>query len=78
MAEPVTLEFLARQQDRILDRLGTMEDQITVLTGIAMRLDGSLAGLAVEVRGLTRLLFRLERRVRKLEDGKDEDNVVEG
>jgi hypothetical protein len=48
--KPVTLEFLARQMDRMLDRLGTMEDQITVLTGIAMRLDGAVEGLATEVR----------------------------
>jgi hypothetical protein len=63
----VDLAFLARQNERVLDRLGAMEDQITVLTGIAMRHDGSLEGLAVEVRGLIRLLDRLEHRVRKLE-----------
>jgi hypothetical protein len=52
MAEPpITLEFIARQLDRVLDRLGTMEDQITVLTGMGMRVDGSVEGLATEVRG---------------------------
>ena len=68
MAEGITLEFLARQLDRVLDRIGTMEDQITVLTGIVMRLEGSLQGLAVETRGMYRLLDRVEQRVRKLED----------
>jgi hypothetical protein len=68
MAEEITLEFIARQLERMFDRIGTVEDQITVLTGIAMRLDGSLEGLAVEVRGMVRLLDRLERRVRKLEE----------
>jgi hypothetical protein len=68
MAEEITLEFVARQLDRVLDRVGTVEDQITVLTGIAMRLDGSFEGLATEMRGMYRLLDRMERRVRKLED----------
>ena len=44
----VSLDFLARQ----LDRIGAVEDQITVLTGIAIRLDGAVQGLAVEMRGL--------------------------
>jgi hypothetical protein len=47
----VSLEFVSRQLDRVLDRLGAIEDQITVLTGMTMRHDGSLAGLAVEIRG---------------------------
>jgi polyhydroxyalkanoate synthesis regulator phasin len=76
MAEqPITLEFLARQFDRVLDRLGTMEDQMTVLTGMVIQLDGRVDGLQAEVRGLStevhalhRLLDRLERRVRELED----------
>lgn len=62
MPEAITLEFVFRQLDRVLDRLGTVEDQITVLTGIAMRLDGSMEGLIVETRGMYRLLDRLERR----------------
>jgi hypothetical protein len=51
--EPVTLEFISRQLARIQDRLGTTEDQITVLTGIAMRIEGSMEGLATEVRGMS-------------------------
>jgi hypothetical protein len=68
MAEEITLEFVARQLDRVLDRIGTVEDQMTVLTGIVMRLDGSIGGLATEMRGIYRLLDRMEHRVRKLED----------
>jgi len=64
----VTLDFLARQFERVLDRLGAVEDQITVLTGITMRLEGQMAGLTVEIRGLASGLNRLEHRVRKLED----------
>jgi hypothetical protein len=64
----VSLEFVSRQLDRVLDRLGAIEDQITVLTGMAMRHDGSLAGLAVEIRGLMQSVSRAELRLRKLED----------
>jgi hypothetical protein len=77
--EPVTLEFLGRQMERLQDRFGSMEDQMTVLTGIVMRMDstirglvGALDGLATEVRGLYRLSDRLERRVRKLEDQEEQ------
>jgi hypothetical protein len=64
--ETVTLAFVSQQIDRVLDRLGTVEDHLTVLTGICMRLDGSVEGLATEMRGMYRLLDRLGRRVRKL------------
>ena len=43
--------------DRVLDRLGTVEDQITVLTGIA---DGAVEG--PEVRGMYRVLDHVEAR----------------
>jgi len=66
--EKITLEFIARQMELLLDRMGTMEDQTTVLTGICMRLEGSFQGLIVEMRGMHRLVDRLERRIRKLED----------
>jgi hypothetical protein len=64
----VSLELVSRQLDRVLDRLGAIEDQITVLTGMTMRHDGSLAGLAVEIRGLMQSVSRAELRLRKLED----------
>ncbi len=66
--EPITLEFLSRQMDQLLDRFGTVEDQMSVQTGMIIRLDGSVQGLTTEVRALHRLFDRLERRVRKLED----------
>jgi len=52
----------------VLDRLGAIEDQITVLTGMAMRHDGSLAGLVIEVRGLAQSIAHIEHRLRKVED----------
>lgn len=50
--EKVSLEFLAHQLERVLTRLGAIEDQITVLTGMAIRHDGALTELATEFRGL--------------------------
>lgn len=67
MTEP-SLEFISRQLERLLDRLGSIEDQITVLTGMAMRHEGSLAGLTVEMRGLVHSVSRIEHRLRKVED----------
>jgi len=68
MADTVTLEFLARQLERILTRLGAIEDQITVLTGMAIRHDGALDGLATEFRGFVQATNRADHRLRKLED----------
>ena len=66
--EEVSLEFLARQLERVLTRLGAIEDQITVLTGMAIRHDGALSGLATEFRGLAQALSRADHCLRKLED----------
>jgi hypothetical protein len=68
VANEVSLEFLSRQLERVLDRLGGLEDQVTVLTGMAMRHDGALTGLTVEVRGLVQSIARVEHRLRKVED----------
>jgi hypothetical protein len=68
MSQDVSLEFLARQLERVLSRLGAIEDQITVLTGMAIRHDGALTGLATEFRGLVQSVGRIDHRLRKLED----------
>lgn len=67
MPTDISIEFIARQQERVINRLGSIEDQITVLTGIAIRLEGAVNGLAVEVRGLANGLGRVEHRLLKLE-----------
>ncbi len=66
--ENVNLAFIARQLERVLTRLGAIEDQITVLTGMAIRHDGSLNGLAPEFRSLAQGLSRADHRLRNLED----------
>lgn len=64
----VDIRLVSRQLERVLTRLGAIEDQITVLTGMAIRHDGSLNGLATEFRGLAQALNRADHRLRKLED----------
>ena len=55
----VTIDFLARKLERVLDRIGTIEDQFTVLTEMMIRIDGTVQGLAAEMR---------EHRLRKFEE----------
>ena len=45
MPDPVTLEFLAEQQQRILSELAAMRDDMRVLTALTMRVDNSYARL---------------------------------
>lgn len=45
MPDPVTLEFLAEQQERILRELAAMRDDMRVLTALTMRVDNSYARL---------------------------------
>jgi hypothetical protein len=56
-----------RELERILDRLQAVEDKIEILGGASLRTDGT----GLEVSGMLRLLIRLDRRVRRLEDGSD-------
>jgi hypothetical protein len=39
--EPITLAFIARQLDRVLDRLGVVEDKLEMLGGREIRHDGT-------------------------------------
>jgi hypothetical protein len=66
---PVTLEFLARQQARLLDEMAAFRDDMTILTAITTRLEGSVSALITETRAMHSRHARLERRVTALEDG---------
>ena len=50
VGEPATLEFLARQQDRILAELASLRDDVIVLTAIVQRLDNNATRLLAEIR----------------------------
>lgn len=71
---PVTLDFLARQQARLLDEMASFRDEMasfrddmTVLTAIVIRIDGTLTALLAENRAVHSQHARLANRVRALE-----------
>jgi len=66
--DPITLEFLARQQQRVLDELSTMRDDMQVLTAMVMRLDGTVGLVLTELRAMHSQHNRLANRVRRLEE----------
>ena len=66
--EPITLEFLARQQQRMLDEMGSMRDDMQVLTAMVMRLDGTVGLVLTELRAMHGQHQRLANRVRRLEE----------
>lgn len=61
------LSLLARQQRHILTEMGSIHDDLAVLTAIAMRQDGTFAALLTEVRAMHAPHGRLANRVRDLE-----------
>jgi hypothetical protein len=69
MARPpnVELGLITRQLSTLMDRVATVQDSITVLTGMTQRLDGTVEGLATEFRGMYSILNRMNDRVRTLE-----------
>jgi hypothetical protein len=61
------LSLLARQQRQLLSEVGTIRDDLAVLTAIAMRQDGTLSALLVEARAMHSQHSRLANRVRDVE-----------
>ena len=66
MTDP-DLNFLARQNERILTEIASLRDDMTVLTAMVMRLDGSHAALLQEPRATHVQIARMNDRVCKLE-----------
>jgi hypothetical protein len=56
------LSLILEQQKAIIDRLAALEEGQTVLTGIAIRLEGAAQGMTLELRGLHSQLDRLAAR----------------
>jgi hypothetical protein len=69
--DTVTLEFIARRleaiQIEVRDELKNMRDSITVLTGMAIRVEGAVNGLTMEIAGLRSMVLDHDRRLRLLE-----------
>jgi hypothetical protein len=66
--EPITLEFLAHQQQRMLDEMGSVRDDMQVLTAMVMRLDGTVGLVLTELRAMHSQHQRLANRVRRIEE----------
>lgn len=66
--ETVDLNFLARQNERLITEVSSLRDDMGVLTAIVMRLDSSQAALLIELRATHGQIARMNDRVRKLED----------
>jgi hypothetical protein len=61
------LSLLARQQRQLLSETGSIRDDLAVLTAVAMRQDGTLSALLVDVRAMHSQHSRLATRVREIE-----------
>jgi hypothetical protein len=69
--EPITLEFLARQQQRMIEEMAAMRDDMQVLTAMVMRLDGTVGLVLTELRAMHSQHNRLASRVRRLEEERE-------
>lgn len=61
-------EFLAHQMERVLTEIGSLRDDMSVLTALALRLDATMTGVQQELRATHARIQRMNDRVRKLED----------
>jgi hypothetical protein len=68
MAETVTLEFLARQLDRVLTEQAAMRDDIRVLTAIVLRHENTLVDMLQQMRTMVAQHQRFNDRLRRLEE----------
>jgi hypothetical protein len=68
MAETITLEFLARQLDRVLTEQAAMRDDIRVLTAIVLRHENTLVDMLQQVRAMVAQHQRFNDRLRRLEE----------
>lgn len=64
----VSLEFLAQQMERVLTEVGSLRDDMSVLTALTLRLDATMTGLQQELRATHKQIQRMNDRVRKLEE----------
>jgi hypothetical protein len=67
MTDP-DLNFLARQIERLINDVGSVRDDMCVLTAMVLRQDHTLARLVEEVRAVPEQIGRMNDRIRKLED----------
>ena len=66
-SEPVDLNFLARQLQRLTTDVASLRDDMQVLTSIVLRQDCTLTALLQETRATHSQIQRMNERVRGLE-----------
>lgn len=64
----IDLRFIGRQLKSINDRLGSLEDNMTVLTAMVIRMDSTMGGLTNELRAIHSQHSRVQNRVKALEN----------
>ena len=64
----VSLEFISRQLDRVLDEMRTIRRDLDMLTRIALRLDSTVDALREDVKSLWLSQGDLRRRLEALEE----------
>jgi hypothetical protein len=62
------LTFITRQFDRLIADVASLRDDMSVMTAIVLRLDGSQSALLTELRAVHTQIGRMNDRVRKLEN----------
>ena len=67
MAE-ADLSLVMRLQERLVDEVAALRDDMRVVTAIVMRIDGSLGALTAEFRATHAQMQRMNDRLRKLEE----------
>lgn len=65
--QPVTLEFIAAQQARVINELADMRADMVVLLAITQRLDQTVSGLTGEVRALHGQIGRFRHRLDEMQ-----------
>ncbi len=68
MAERGTLEFLAKQLDRVLTEEASMRDEIRVLTTIVLPHENTLKDMLDQMRAMVAQHQRFSDRLRRLEE----------
>jgi hypothetical protein len=68
MAETVTLEFIAKQLDRVIAEQSAMREDIHVLTAIVLRHENTLVDMLQQMRAKVAQHQRFNDRLRRLEE----------
>ena len=66
--EPVTLDFIGKQLERVIAEQSSMRDDLRVLTTIVLRLEGTLNGVLDQLHAMVSQHQRFDARLRQLEE----------